>query len=471
MSAELSRRIASRLARLFRSVADRLEFSATSSQGAVAPPSVWTPPAMPGWVVDELKELAHIEPELLPADDSVDRFQFYSVPVDSAPGRSYRALINAMGGAAPSHIVWVPWLKAGGADRGAIYHVRAIVEANPEACVLVIATEDADSPWADKLPSGVRFVEFGKETRGLDFNKQVVVAARLLVQLAPHTIHVINSRVGWECIARHGLALTQFSSLYASLFCDDYTSRMVPVGYARDYLRTTLRWMTRVFTDNSEAPKVWARDLGIDASRFTVLPFPYDRPIPPLSRVDAGASPSRVLWAGRLDRQKRPDVLAAIAEAMPDCQFDVWGDRVMGPADPAIERLQALPNVTMHGAFARLEDVVSTDHFAYLHTSAWEGVPTILFDVAAAGLPICAPMVGGIPDFCDREDLVERLDDVDAFRSRLELMRFSFDLRQSLRKKQWDRLADTRRWAHFVERLASIEGYFHRASQAGRGGA
>jgi len=416
---------------------------------------------MPGWVAEELRELAYIEPELLPADDSVDRFQFYSVPVDSAPGRAYRELINAVGASPTSHIIMVPWLKAGGADRGALYHVRAIMETDPDARVLVIATEDAESPWAQKLPSGVRFVEFGKATRGLDFNKQVVVAIRLLVQLAPRTIHVINSRVGWECIARHGLALTQFSSLYASLFCDDYTSRMVPVGYARDYLRTTLRWMAQVFTDNSEAPKVWARDLGIDASRFTVLPFPYDRPIAPLAPMVEGSVASRVLWAGRLDRQKRPDILAAIAEAMPLCHFDVWGDRVMGPADPAIAKLHGLPNVTMHGAFDRLESVVSGEHFAYLHTSAWEGVPTILFDVAAAGLPICAPAIGGIPDFCDVDDLVQRFDDVPAFCQRLESLRSDAELRKSLRAKQWNRLQETRQWSGFTGRLAEVQGYLN----------
>ncbi|WP_209020182.1 hypothetical protein, partial [Stenotrophomonas maltophilia] len=41
----------------------------------------------------------------------------------------------------------------------------------------------------------------------------------------------------------------------------------------------------------------------------------------------------------------------------------------------------------------------TSQHFAYLHTTAWEGTPTILFDVAAARLPICAPAVGGIVDF------------------------------------------------------------------------
>ncbi|GIW56374.1 MAG: hypothetical protein KatS3mg082_2778 [Nitrospiraceae bacterium] len=80
MPAEFMSRMTSRLARLFRVVANRLEYSAAPSQGAMAPSSVWVPPSMPEWVVDELKELVRIEPELLPADDSIARFQFYSVP-------------------------------------------------------------------------------------------------------------------------------------------------------------------------------------------------------------------------------------------------------------------------------------------------------------------------------------------------------------------------------------------------------
>lgn len=422
---------------------------------------------MPEWVVDELKALVAIEPELLPPDDSVAKYQFYSIPVDSAPGRVYADVLAAIGVAPYTHVVMVPWLKAGGADRGAIYHVRAIVEADPSARVLVIATENADSPWATNLPEAACFLPLGVLSESLDFLKQVAVATRLLVQLRPRVLHVINSRVGWEAIRRHGLALRQHTCLFASLFCDDRTARMVPVGYARDYLRDCAEHLDAVFSDNSEAPKVWHHDLGVPLRQFHVLPFPYDRDIgalPPFAET-AG---TRVLWAGRLDRQKRPDILAAVAEAAPDLCFDVFGMRVMGPGDPALASLDCLPNVAMHGAFARLEDVVTAEHFAYLHTCAWEGLPTILFDVAAAGLPICAPAVGGIPDFIDRADLIDDFSDVPAFVAELRRLHADADLRARRRMAQWRMLAASRRWPDFVARLQTVPGYLREVRQCGQ---
>ena len=80
-----------------------------------------------------------------------------------------------------------------------------------------------------------------------------------------------------------------------------------------------------------------------------VLPFPYDGdiakiPATAISRQGAG----HVLWAGRLDRQKRPDVLAKIAVRMPDVHFDVYGAAVMSHAgDDSVALLSGLPNVCL----------------------------------------------------------------------------------------------------------------------------
>src|SRR2546427_12561914 len=80
----------------------------------------------------------------------------------------------------------------------------------------------------------------------------------------------------WDAILRHGLALTQHSRLFASLFCDDYDQRMNPVGYARDYLRYCYPHLSTVICDNSRYPQIWSRELGIPRGSFTFIPFPYD---------------------------------------------------------------------------------------------------------------------------------------------------------------------------------------------------
>ncbi len=56
----------------------------------------------------------------------------------------------------------MPWLKSGGADLVVLNYVKALTEDNMAEKIVVISTENADSPWAKKLPVEVQFIEFGK---------------------------------------------------------------------------------------------------------------------------------------------------------------------------------------------------------------------------------------------------------------------------------------------------------------------
>jgi glycosyltransferase involved in cell wall biosynthesis len=450
------RRFASRV---IKGVARRLNRVADS-------PALGVPP-MPEWVKDEAVALATIEPELLTPEGRADHFQYYHVPNVPLPGRVYEQVLSQIPEGEYTHVLLLPWLKQGGADRGAIYHARALLEGNPSARVLAIATEPAESPWKNRLPENIPYIEFGLVAKEMDFSHQVQVLTRLLVQLRPAVIHNINSRCGWEAIKRSGLALRQYSVIFASLFCDDHNAQNVPVGYARDYLRSCYGSLERIFCDNSVYPGIWSKELGVPRELFEVLPFPYDRVV---VRRPGGShkGQARVLWAGRLDRQKRPDVLAAIAERMPHLIFDVHGGAVVGAGDPAVRQLAALPNVVTHGFFSRLEDVVGEDHIAYLHTTAWEGVPTILFDVAAAGVPICAPAVGGIPDFVDHRWLIQDCEDVDAYVEQLSLLARSDQERLARRDRQYDILERERAWQAFEQRIEAMPRYLKPVCRAER---
>lgn len=447
------------VARVFRGLARRVEVDPRAGQAG----DQWVSPSMPAWVRDEILALSHIEPDLLDADDKMDRYAFYSIPSNPVPGEVYSDLLEEVGASIYTHVLLLPWLKPGGADRGALYHMRAILEALPTAKILAIATEPAESPWKERVPDGVTYVEFGLLARRIDFQLQVAVLTRLLVQLRPAVAHIINSRVGWEAIKQHGLALCQYTHWFASLFCDDYTERGVAVGYARSYLRNCYPYFERIFCDNSRYPKTWAAEIGTPLESFEVLPFPYDRSFVLRTDLDIPELP-RVLWAGRLDRQKRPDLLAKIARALPEFQFDVHGGSVITGGEALASELEQLPNVKLHGVFQRLEDIVRPDHIAYLHTTAWEGLPTILFDVAAAGIPIVAPAVGGIPDFIGEQFLVADRDDVAGYVKQLKILASSIDERTVRRNAQYAELSSTRTWGGFVARIRSTAGYLARTN-------
>jgi glycosyltransferase involved in cell wall biosynthesis len=112
----------------------------------------------------------------------------------------------------------------------------------------------------------------------------------------------------------------------------------------------------------------------------------------------------RVLSVGRLEREKNPlllaDILARLREEDPRWRLVVCGE---GPLEQALrDRLDALGAADA----AELKGYLPLDGglleayrgaHAFLHVSWTEGLPQVLFEAYAAGLPVVATSVGSVP--------------------------------------------------------------------------
>jgi glycosyltransferase involved in cell wall biosynthesis len=99
---------------------------------------------------------------------------------------------------------------------------------------------------------------------------------------------------------------------------------------------------------------------------------------------------------------------------MPDVTFVVHGE-VDSRSAPLLPKLKALSNVEWHGEFNSLSKIAAMSRCdGFLYTSFYDGLPNTLLEATAAGLPIIAPNVGGVGDFCQPETgwLIARHDDV-----------------------------------------------------------
>ena len=123
------------------------------------------------------------------------------------------------------------------------------------------------------------------------------------------------------------------------------------------------------------------------------------------ARPRSPREPFRVLAVGRLDPEKNPlllaDVLAALVERGVDARLTVCGTGTLHDALAArlaerggAERAELLGHVSLDGALRALY----SDSDALLHVSWTEGVPQVLFEAFAAGLPVVATAVGGVPE-------------------------------------------------------------------------
>ena len=88
-----------------------------SEIGPIPQSVVWMPPAIPGWVLDEMKDLARdIDPILYPTDQFIANCQYYSFPVLPRPGKIYLELMQRCSSDHYTHCFAIPWLKRGGSD-------------------------------------------------------------------------------------------------------------------------------------------------------------------------------------------------------------------------------------------------------------------------------------------------------------------------------------------------------------------
>jgi glycosyltransferase involved in cell wall biosynthesis len=128
---------------------------------------------------------------------------------------------------------------------------------------------------------------------------------------------------------------------------------------------------------------------GIDPSRFTPAARPVDRA-------------AHVLCVGRLVPEKGQALLveavALLAERGVDVRLTLVGD---GPSRPAIEAL-AGPSVTLTGAIGQddiLRHYQEADIFCL--PSFAEGVPVVLMEAMATGLPVVTTRITGVPELVE----------------------------------------------------------------------
>jgi len=126
---------------------------------------------------------------------------------------------------------------------------------------------------------------------------------------------------------------------------------------------------------------------GVDADRFSGERKPV---------------PGRLVLVGRLSRAKRPDValevLKAVRVRFPSAELHIVGG---GPEESHVRSLVGelglADSVRLLGRRDQVADVLAEAECLLL-TSDWEGCPIAVLEAMAAGVPVVATDVGGVPE-------------------------------------------------------------------------
>jgi glycosyltransferase involved in cell wall biosynthesis len=147
----------------------------------------------------------------------------------------------------------------------------------------------------------------------------------------------------------------------------------------------------------------------------------------------------RALSVGRLEAEKNPlllaDVLALLRREDPRWRLVVCGEGPLaGELGRRLERLGVREHADLRGylPFDRELRALYRDSQAFLHVSWTEGMPQVLFEAFAAGLPTVATAVGGVSEAAGDAALLVPPGDAAAAADALRRLGDDADLRAAL---------------------------------------
>lgn len=322
-------------------------------------------------------------------------------------------------------LLWlVPYLKNGGAEREVAYLVNELLRLKPKERIKILATDPSDSPWAKKLNPKVSFLTPPPSFFQLDLDERAYLIAMLCVQLKPRKLHLMNSMAGYMALERYAAAISESTRMFITIFSIDRTPEGRQTHMFTEYMQSSIDYLDKVFTDNETVVKQLSELMAIDRNKFSV----HYQPAPTASLKPGDANDKftkktiNILWAGRMDRQKRPDILVKIAAMAYQKNLSLNFYAFGSPAFDEVEYFELVknsPHIFYRGTFENgLLSLPLEEFDIFILTSEWEGLPNILLEAIVGGLLVIAPNVGGVAELIENGQtgyLVEQYDDVNGY--------------------------------------------------------
>ncbi len=293
-------------------------------------------------------------------------------------------------------VICVNRTRWGGGRRMEGHIAHALAQGIGADEIVVLSTDGSGSLPKGRLPDGVRYIEFADLVAPFIGDEAQRVLVQFLRALRPEVVFNVNSRLMWNALGPYGRAMQVSFRIIGCLFCNEQTELGHMTGYPLARIYRTFDVLDAIATDSHAlADELRTRHMltGEAAQKITVLSAPVDASIPLVKAPERPTEgPPQIFWSGRFDAQKRVDIVYEMARLRPDMDFRMWGEPVMSGLRTLPEKP---PNVHLMGTYARFTDLPLQDADVWLYTSAWDGVPSILLEVAMSGLPVVGTDVGG----------------------------------------------------------------------------
>lgn len=305
-------------------------------------------------------------------------------------------------------------LELGGAQEVALYTVahldrtkfRPILIAGPGG----LLTDEA------KRASGVEVVilpSLGRPMHALADFAALLALVKLFRRLRPTIVHTHSSKAGilgrWAAwFARVPVILHTIHG-YGITPAQPFWLRRILIMLERITGWVTSHWIAVAQADRNRGIQ-WGLfdDHQVSVVRPGIDPGPFQSALPAADRdrmrAEFGANPDDWLigTVACLKPQKAPEDFVAVAkrvcEAFPRARFVLIGDGELRPSIEALVEQYGLKQRVYLAGWRRDIPTAMKTFDAFLLTSRWEGLPRVLLEARAVGIPVVATRVGGVEE-------------------------------------------------------------------------
>lgn len=334
-----------------------------------------------------------------------------------------------------------PWVDLGGSDKGTIDWFRHLDRS--QWAPSLITTQPSANRWLHHVePYAEELWALPDIMSGADFPGFIL---GFIESRSVKVVHIMNSRIGYDLMPD----MTCLQDPPA-IVLQHHAEEPDRSGYVR-YAATRYGNLVDAFSVTSEQLGRALHDYDVPGSRIHVihsgvdadtefdpdLVTPYD---------DLPGSGPRVLWPGRLAEQKDPmltlEVLRLLRERGVELVLHIVGD---GPLLPAVRegatRLGLDSMVAWHPPSQEMARWYRSCDLL-LMTSVFEGVPYVVYEALAMGVPVVAPALPGNVEFMDNDAgiLVKPRDDAEQYARALAQLLDDVELRQSMGARSRERM-------------------------------
>ena len=385
-------------------------------------------------------------------------------------GLAYHEICLTIGRQHFDEVFLLPFIATGGAERYVGDVMHALYAMRPGSRILVLLGEKVTGgSYIDRVPPNATVIDIGGEWSHLSMEERHLITLKLIQATAPDARLHLRQCPYAEIFFTHYKSLLRKNSVIFYRFCDAFDQNIngglfEPPSF--NFISDNIEGISLLVTDNNSVILRDTEIFGVSKNKWRCLPA---RQCVTTTELDINSRATlknrRVLWASRIDHQKRPDLLPKIASqlarASSEYVIDAYGKGVLDNLGST--KVGNMPNLRFLGPYNGFGSLDHAAYDAFIYTSAYDGMPNVLLEAIGAGLPVIAPDVGGIremivdgetglllPSLSDGEDMAA------AYALAIQRLCSDPELRRRLAVNALRRLTERHSPAAFMEAMQSI---------------